>query len=160
MRTIWLAALVLSGMAAPAIADDSSYLDDRSTAKGVIASFYNAINRSEYARAYAYFGDSADLQPFAEFKAGYADTASVTLKTGDETTEGAAGSTFYSLPVAIDALSTDGTHKVFAGCYQLRLVQPALQEEPPFRPLHIEKGTLKPVDEPFDKVTMATCPDS
>ena len=46
------------------------------------------------------------------------------------------------------------------GCYQLRLVQPVSQEEPPFAPLHIEKGALKPVDEPFEKVTMTTCPES
>ena len=160
MRKIWLAVLVLGGVVMPAMADNSSYVDDRSTAKTVIESFYNAINRSEYARAYSYFGDSADIQPFADFQAGYADTASVTVKTGDETSEGAAGSTYYTLPVAIDAEATDGTHKVFAGCYQLRLVQPALQEEPPFRPLHIEKGTLKLVEEPFEKVTMTTCPES
>ncbi|MDB5589154.1 MAG: hypothetical protein JWP26_4124 [Devosia sp.] len=160
MRKIAIAVLLLGSVAAPAMADDSSYVDDRSTATTVIESFYNAINRSEYARAYSYFGDSADNQPFSEFQAGYADTAGVTLKTGDETSEGAAGSTYYTLPVAIDAEATDGTHKVFAGCYQLRLVQPALQEEPPFAPLHIEKGTLKPVNEPFEKVTMTTCPES
>jgi hypothetical protein len=160
MRKIWAAALAAGVIAAPAMADDTSYVDDRSTATTVIESLYNAINRSEYARAYSYFGDSANSQSFADFKAGYADTASVMLKTGDETSEGAAGSTYYTLPVAIDAEATDGTHKVFAGCYQLRLVQPALQEEPPFRALHIEKGTLEPVDAPFEKVTMTTCPES
>ncbi|MGH6859926.1 MAG: hypothetical protein ACRECY_06700, partial [Phyllobacterium sp.] len=31
------------------------YLDDRSTPETVIKSYYNAINRQEYARAYSYY---------------------------------------------------------------------------------------------------------
>jgi hypothetical protein len=138
-----LAACVLAILsAAPALAAQPAYLDDRSTAAALVKSFYNAINRQEYARAYTYFGDSAP-QPYQSFASGYADTASVKVMTGTAVSDGAAGSIYYTLPVAIDALQSNGTHKQFAGCYTTRLVQPAVQD-PPVTPMFIAKASLKP----------------
>jgi hypothetical protein len=49
-------ALLALMTATPALAqDEADYLDDRSTPEAVISSYYNAINRAEYARAYSYF---------------------------------------------------------------------------------------------------------
>ena len=73
--------------------------------------------------------------------------------------EGAAGSTFYYVPVAIAATGADGSEKVFAGCYTARLVNPRIQEQP-FRPLHIEKGSLKPADAAIDEAVPEQCPDA
>ncbi len=53
----------------------------------------------------------------------------------------------------------DGSEKVFAGCYTARLVNPAIQE-PPFRPLQIEKGSLKPSDVSYDEAVPEACPDA
>ena len=80
MRIILVAAMLVSSVAMPAMADDSDYVDNRSTGATVIESFYNAINRSEYARAYSYFGAEPE-QSFEDFRDGYADTVSVTLRT-------------------------------------------------------------------------------
>ena len=57
-------------IAAPTFAAQPPYMDDRSTAASLVRSYYNAINRQEYARAYTYFGDSNAPQSYASFAAG------------------------------------------------------------------------------------------
>lgn len=132
---------VMLAAALPAMAAQPAYLDDRSTAASLVRSFYNAVNRHEYARAYTYFDANAAPLPYAKFAAGYADTAAVKLSVGEATADGAAGSTYFTLPVAIDATQASGTHKRFAGCYILRLVNPAVQD-PPVTPMVIFKADL------------------
>lgn len=162
MRDLLIGLAFVAVAAVPALAQEQppTYLDDRSTAERVISSFYNAIDRQEYLRAYSYFGPGAEVSDYAKFKAGYQTTTRVTIKTGTETSEGAAGSIYYTLPVAIDALNTDGTHQVFAGCYTLRLAQPSVQDAPPFVPLHIERGALKPAEGSLDELVAKPCLES
>ena len=152
MRIIYLAAIL--GLASGVQAAETPYKDDRTTPEAVVTSFYNAINLGQYARAYGYFGNGP--QPYPAFKTGYAKTKSVQVLTGKAVSEGAAGSIYYSLPVAIDALDTAGKHSQFAGCYQLRLVQPAIQE-PPFNPLHIETAALKPAKGALKDILPKAC---
>lgn len=133
-----VAALAVS----PALAAPPAYLDDRSTPEAVIASFYNAINRQEYARAWSYYEDGEGVPAFDSFVSGYGNTASVRLTIGEPQGEGAAGSTYWTVPVSLDATDTKGRHSYFAGCYTLRLANPAIQAEPPFEPLHIVEGHL------------------
>lgn len=133
---------LLAAIASPAIAAQPAYLDDRSTPEAVISSFYNAITRQEYARAWSYYEDGQGVPAFAAFVTGYSKTASVQVSFGQSAQEGAAGSTYWSLPVSLDAIDTSGKHAYFSGCYTLRLANPAIQAEPPFRPLHIVEGHL------------------
>jgi hypothetical protein len=141
-----------------AFAADAAYLDDRSSAEAVIRSLYNAIDRHEYARAWSYFGETKPAKDFDSFVKGYADTESVEVRTGGISGEGAAGSVFFTVPVAIQATTGSGDQKVFAGCYTLREVNGQIQE-PPFDPVHIEKGALKPSDESLDKAVPEKCGD-
>ena len=138
LRSLALSLLLV----APAFAADPQYVDDRSTAVSVVQSFYNAITRKEYARAWSYYEDGQGVAKFDDFQKGYANTASVTVAYGPVAAEGAAGSTYYTLPVSLDALSTSGKHSYFSGCYTLRLANPAIQAAPPFEPLHIVSGHL------------------
>jgi hypothetical protein len=158
MRTIFVALILgLIGATGAVLATHAAevpYKDDRSSAVAVVNSFYNAINLGQYARAYGYFGKGPQAYP--DFKAGYAKTKSVKLLTGKAQAEGAAGSVYYSLPVAIDAVDTAGKHSQFAGCYQVRLVQPGIQE-PPFNPLHIETASLKPAKGKLEAILPKTC---
>jgi hypothetical protein len=132
-----LAALITS----PVVAQDQpEYLDDRSTAEALISSYYNAIDRKEYARAYSYFGQGA-APDYESWKNGYADTESVAVGFGETTGEGAAGSTYYSVPVTLEVARTGGISARFAGCYTLRMAQPSIQE-PPFQGIHIEGAKL------------------
>ena len=143
MRT--LLAVIALGLSAPAFAQDGpDYLDERSTPEAVISSYYNAINRAEYARAYSYFGQD-DAPKYDSWEFGYSDTSHVEVSFGQSAQEGAAGSMYWTLPVKLDVTATEGQHSYFAGCYTLRLAQPAIQA-PPFEPLHIIEGKLKQVD--------------
>ncbi len=143
MRLITLSAcLVLA--AAPALAQDpGAYVDDRSSPEAVISSFYNAISRQEYARAWSYYQDGEGVPAFDDFVKGYSDTKSVSVSFGEVAGEGAAGSMYYTVPVSLDAVDTSGKHSYFAGCYTLRLANPGIQAEPPFEPMHITEGHLK-----------------
>ena len=144
-RALAAAALVCAiALPAGASAQDE-YLDNRSDAAALVRSLYNAVNRKEYARAWDYFGDQKPAATYDKFLQGYANTLRVDVATGAVSEEGAAGSTFYQVPVAIRAVDTKGGETVFAGCYTARLANPQIQE-PPFRPMHIEKGSLKPAD--------------
>ena len=153
-------ALAASLLAAPAHAQpgqgEAAYIDDRSTATDVIRSLYSAINRGEYLRAWSYFHERErpELESFIE---GYADTGSVRLATGDEQSEGAAGTVYWTVPVAIEAARSDGTTTVFAGCYTLSQPNPALQATPPFDPISIHEGALHPADAPLDDAVPKDC---
>lgn len=142
MRKLEAATLTLAALASPALAQSANrYIDDRSTAEAVITSYYNAINRKEYARAYSYFGRGNAPNSYGPWKAGYANTQSVSVSFGDVESEGAAGSTYYSVPVFLSVGASSGP-SYFSGCYTVRLAQPTIQE-PPFAPMHIENGSLK-----------------
>ncbi len=140
--------LLWLGFAPAAVAESGAppaYKDDRSDAGALVRSLYNAVNRHEYARAWSYFGNPP-TKSFAAFVNGYGDTERVDVYTGRVTSEGAAGSTYFQVPVAIRATNSKREAKVFAGCFTAKAVNPQIQE-PPFQALLIEKGSLKPKDE-------------
>ncbi|MDQ6437218.1 DUF1176 domain-containing protein [Mesorhizobium sp. LHD-90] len=160
MRTAFLttAFILSSGGIALAQSEQPPYLDDRSDAAALVRSFYNAIDRQEYARAWDYFGDRKPSKDFQAFIKGYENTQSVRIVTGEPSAEGAAGSTFYALPVAFVATNKDNSEQVFAGCYTVRQINPQIQE-PPFRGLAIEKAELKPSEQPFEEKLLERCGD-
>ena len=125
------------------------YLDDRSTAPAVIQSYFNAINRKEYARAYGYWSANADpgaLAPFDSFQKGYAETATVDLTLGATTGDVGAGQLYYSVAALLKAKATTGANQTYSACYNLHLSRPDIQGVPPFAPLAIESAaaTLAP----------------
>lgn len=167
MRRVLLAAtsllsLAMSGqtaLAADDTAPEAPYVDDRSSAEAVIRSLYSAINRHEFARAWGYYGDTKPAKDFDSFVKGYDGTNKVEVATGAISDEGAAGSIFYNVPVAIKATDKSGGEKVFAGCYTLRQVNAQIQAAPPFDPIHIEKGALKPSTANFEEAVPPSCGD-
>lgn len=163
MRNVLLAlpaAALLAGLVPTAsLAEETRYIDDRSSAETLVQSFYNAVNRKEYARAWDYFGDEKPAADLATFAKGYENTTQVNVIAGNVASEGAAGSIFYYLPVSIAAFDKDGSEQVFAGCYTARIANPAIQE-PPFRPLHITSGVLKPSNLSYDDALPEACPDA
>ncbi|OSP56440.1 hypothetical protein [Pseudoruegeria sp. SK021] len=137
-------ALILVLSAGPGIGQSlPDYLDDRSSPEQVVRSLYNAINRHEYLRGWSYFAPD-DRPDLSGFTAGYTDTAAVTLHVGAVASDGAAGTIYWQVPVAIAAAALDGKVSVFAGCYTLFQPQPAVQAVPPFAPIAIKSGALAP----------------
>jgi hypothetical protein len=123
----------------------ANYLDDRSTPAALMLSYFNAINRQEYLRAYSYSNDPNDINTFNTFANGYSDTKSVTVSFGSITSDGAAGSIYYTVPMILNSTQTNGTVQKFAACYVLRLPQPGNYGAPPINPLHIEQRGAKSI---------------
>ncbi len=144
--------------ATPVLSAEPPYLDDRSTPEAVLNSLYNAVNRHEYARAWDYFGETKPAKDFDTYIKGFEGTDHVDIKTGGEASEGAAGSLYFTVPVAVRAVASDGSEKIFSGCYTLRQVNGEIQS-PPFNPIHIEKGELKPSSAAFEDAIPTTCGD-
>ncbi|MDE2384254.1 MAG: DUF1176 domain-containing protein [Alphaproteobacteria bacterium] len=148
---------LLCGAATAHAAD--SYLDDRSTPESLIRSLYNAINQKQYARAWGYFGDPP-AKDFETYAKGFESTQHVDVLTGDYTGDGAAGSVFFNVPVAIRATDASGKISAFAGCYVLRQVNGAIQD-PPYTPLHIQSAKLKPIkQDDFARYNLPKCGDA
>jgi hypothetical protein len=123
--------------------DATRYVDDRSAGEELVRSYYNSVNRKEYARAYSYWEAGASgLAPFAAFASGYANTKSVTLATKPGTIGAGAGQTYYTVPAVVTASNIDGSTTVFAGCYTLHLGSPNAQATPPFQPLGIQSARI------------------
>lgn len=140
-------------------AANAPYLDDRSTPTGLIMSYFNAINRREYRRAYAYWRDpAAAAGPFEKFEQGYQNTESVEVKLGTIGGDPGAGQMFYSVPALLTAKTSDGKTQTYAACYVLHLSQPGIQAEPPFIPLGMERGKARALaagDNPDDALAKA-----
>lgn len=97
----------------------------------LLASYYNAINRQEYERAYGYWETAPDS--FEEFANGFADTVNVQLIVQPPTRiEGAAGSLYVAIPTVLIAEHTDDTQHLYSGSFVTRksnLQTPDILEE-------------------------------
>lgn len=142
MRIALCLSAALAAAAGTSAQAEQSFMDDRSTATAVVASLYNAINRQEYLRGWSYFAEDA-APPYPQFRDGYLDTKSIDVSFGTPQSEGAAGTIYTSLPVAIRAQRLDGSAAYFSGCYIISQVQPGLQDTPPYVPMRIREGHLK-----------------
>jgi hypothetical protein len=122
-------------------------MDDRSTPAALMLSYYNAVNRQEYLRAYSYWENPADSQgTLDQFSNGYKGTKSVSIIPGKVSTEGAAGTIYFTLPVVINSVTTNSVNQKYAACYIIKLPQPGNYGVPPITPMEIYKGIAKAVD--------------
>ena len=121
----------------------ADYLDDRSTATGLIQSYFNAINLKQYLRAYSYWEKGSKVGPYGPFQQGYQDTASVQVTLGTISGDAGAGQRYFTVPAALVAKTTNGKTQTFAACYTLHLGSPDIQGVPPFNPLAIATGVAK-----------------
>jgi len=125
----------------------NNFLDNRSGPIETVSSFLNALNLKQYVRAYSYYQDPSTYPgSYAPYAAGYADTDVITVTFGTVQSEGAAGSLYYKVPLALHVLTTSSATQTFVGCYTLRLVQPAVQATPPFQPMGIISGKFQQVN--------------
>jgi hypothetical protein len=131
--------------------DKNNFVDNRSGPVETVSSLLNALNKKQYVRAYSYFQDPTNFPgPYSSFAAGYADTDVITALFGDAQTEGAAGSLYYKLPLAMIVTTTSASTQTFVGCYTLRLSEPAVQAAPPFQPMGITTAKFSQVDNSTD----------
>lgn len=133
--TVLLGLLGNEVRATTGVVDTPAYEHRRGSPIAFLISYYNAINREEYRRAYQYWespGSGLPSQPadYSSFVQGYADTVSVAVTFGSPASSGAAGSIYASVPTVIMATHTDGTVHTFAGCYIVRHTNPGIDPSP------------------------------
>jgi hypothetical protein len=127
------------------------YVDDRSTPDALVISYYNAINRHEYLRAFSYWeANSPAVGSYDNFQSGYANTASVALTVGAIRSDVGAGQLYWWVPVTLAATNTDGSTQNFVGCYKLHLGRPEIQSAPPFQGLGISAGDIEQANSATD----------
>ncbi len=141
--------------------EKNNYLDNRTGAIETVSSLLNALNLKQYVRAYYYFQDPSNYPGnYTTWSTGFSNTDTITVTFGTVKQGGAAGSTYYEVPLAEVVLTTASTTQTFVGCYTLRLGQPANQTTPPFQPLGITQGTFSQVANGTDVTSLLTtvCP--
>lgn len=112
----------------------------------VVQAYYADIDHGDFRAAYARWGnDGQDShQSFADFKRGFAHTATTSATTGTPTNgEGAAGSSFIDVPVTVRARLKDGTRQRFTGHYTLRRVNDVPGSTQAQRRWHLYSATLE-----------------
>jgi hypothetical protein len=126
--------------------DKNNFVDNRSGPIETVSSFLNALNLKQYVRAYSYYQDPSSYPgAYGPYAAGYANTDVITVTFGTVQSQGALGSLYYKVPLAMHVLTTSSSTQTFVGCYTLRLGQPAVQATPPFQPMGIVAGKFSQV---------------
>lgn len=140
----------------PAIAETQSkpYIDNRSDATELVRSFYNAIDRREFARAWSYFGDKKPAKDLAEFARSFEGASRVELTLGDITTKDGAEGSEYLVPASVVVRSSnaekyrdfgkgkDPDERHLDGCIAVRATKPK-STDTSFTPMWIEQVDLK-----------------
>ncbi len=139
-------------LAAPVVAtapargqDVPEYVDNRSGARELIGSYFNALNRHETARAWSYWDGGVPGMDFSAFESRYNQVTRIRVRLGTILSEGAVGSIYTQVPLAIEMQMESGETRIMAGCFVLRISNPQIQGVP-FKPLHIERGALALLD--------------
>lgn len=110
-------------------------------AVAVVEAYYAAIERRDYRAAYGLWHGRYSL---AQMKAGYAGTAHVRVQPIPPfRIEGAAGSSYCTVPVEIASVEKDGRRQRFGGSFTLRRVNDVDGSTARQRQWHIESATLK-----------------
>jgi hypothetical protein len=120
--------------------------EERTDPVGLVKSFYNAVNRKEYRRAYDYMQLGTEMPEYDAFAAGYADTRAVSLITGEPGMDAAAGSVYSPVPVVLVAVHNDGSLHKFWGCYVARKPNIGQGDQPPPNEWHIYSAFLREGD--------------
>lgn len=148
----------------PGIAGQLPYYEERTDPVNALVSFYNAINRKEYERAYGYFQgapnpDPSLVAPYAQWVKGYADTASVTVAVGKAVEDAGAGNIYASFPVVLTAKHTDGSTQVFSGCYFMHRVNTGISQNPndELWSINAAKLAAAPAGSTIDQLLAQTC---
>ena len=127
--------------------DDMTIDDSAQGAANLIRHYYADLDRGDFRAAYARWGNGGQdsHQSFADFKRGFAETATTSVEIGaPDNGGGAAGSTYIDVPVTVRAQLKDGTRQRFAGHYTLRRVNDVPGSTQAERRWHLYSAALAP----------------
>ena len=125
---------------------DEESTHDAQDAVEVIHEYYRAIAERDFDRAYRAWGSAGPPEQTREsFEAGFADTKSAEVRTGEPSrVEPAAGSRYVQVPVTIVSTTTSGAVQRFEGTYTLR--RSVVDGAPPSdRTWHLHRASIRAV---------------
>lgn len=140
MAGLILAVLALAAAPAPPTPPDAQ---SAAAAVRLVEAYYAAVDRRDYRTAFRLWHGRYS---FAEMKAGYANTAHVRVTAIPPfRIEGAAGSSYCTVPVEVASVEKDGRRQRFRGSFTLRRVNDVDGATAAQRHWHIESARLKQV---------------
>lgn len=115
-------------------------------AADVVRRYYAALDAGDYATAWSQWGeDGRPGQTFAAFRDGFAHTRATRVIIGTlPPVEGAAGSSYLTVPVTVEATLDDGKRQRFAGSYVVRRVNDVDGATAEQRRWHLGSAQLRP----------------
>lgn len=138
--------------------DVPAAFDDGTDPVRALVSYYNAINRAEYDRAYGYWRNPTQSE--SEFADGFAETAtSVATLRPASGIDAAAGNRHMLIGAIITAARTDGSTQLFSGCYAMWRAAEGVSENPADNSWHIDEALIAPLgaDAPLADVLADAC---
>jgi hypothetical protein len=119
----------------PATVGTVPFYEDRTDPVNALLSYYNAINRKEYERAYSYFQGAPNpspslAPPYDQWLQGYASTKSVSMAVGKVVQDAGAGNIYAAFPVVLFATQSDNSLELFTGCYVMHRANVGISENP------------------------------
>jgi hypothetical protein len=160
MKTTILAILMLAFFVSGINSQQPKY-ENSDSATGLLTSYYDAINRKDYRRAYGYWQNPSD--GFEDFAKGFAETEKVRLIVEPPNRfEGAAGSLYTQVPTVLISTMKNGKNQMFAGCYTLRKSNLRPPDIPKETGWHIYRANLKtiPADAEIPQMLAEACQDN
>ncbi len=148
----------------PTTAGQIPFYENQTDPVKALKSYYNAINRKEYERAYGYFNGAPNpapstAPPYSQFVQGYADTTFVTLAVGKVVSDAGAGQIYATFPAVVTATHTDNSTHVYSGCYTMHRVNSGISQDPNDVLWHINTAKLSevPANSNVDQLLAQTC---
>jgi hypothetical protein len=119
----------------PATGGTVPFYEDRTDPVNALLSYYNAINRKEYERAYGYLQGAPNpspslAPPYDQWVQGYASTKSVIVAAGKVVEDAGAGNIYAAFPVVLFATQSDDSLQLFTGCYTMHRANVGISENP------------------------------
>ncbi|TQS69954.1 hypothetical protein ERN12_16875 [Rhodobacteraceae bacterium] len=160
----YLAAIFLVALSLPAAAQRAQFLDDRSSAQQVVASYFNALQMRQFARAYSYrlravadVGQDELDRTYAAFRADMQPVTDLRYRLGEGFGDAGAGTYMTAFAVVTQATYPDGSITVESGCILVKQVSPDAQDLVPFQPIRIAQITMHTTHDRFNDAKMAPC---
>ena len=123
----------------------------------VLASFYNAIERHHFARAFSYFGEYSAPEEYKAWSDPLWDVDKADFLVGAPTHYSTAGEIAYDFPVMVGFTLHDGTQRYEVGCIGVVYTIPH-DAEPPYRSMYIAGYRMAP-HPADDTLRLPTCED-
>ena len=145
-------------------ADSPAFSDDRSTARNLVESYYNAIALGQYARAFTYrmratTQESAEElnETYQAFRDEYEQFATVKMRMGEGFTSPGTGLEMTAVPIVVETRTNTGAVRLQTACNYVVQLSPSDQDFVPYEPIRIDHIEMRSAEGGFQTLAMPDC---